>query len=256
MNFEIKPIQNDVLYEIPQISFPAYEEYKNAATQVALYIKDMPVSQDNVKDVKKTLASARKITDALNRERIDLKKKILSSYTIFEGQVKEITSIIDEADSQLRAAVRKLDELEREEKRQTLREIWDKRISQYGEIEQWMPDAFDHWLTPKHLNKSTSIKSAEDDMKAWIDSTYQDLVTASGMGEDYLYEYVRCGNLSTAIQNVKDRQEFIDSIEDEDEFLEDVNSEPVGRYTVFGVKDIALTERLFHENNINYKKEI
>lgn len=255
MNFELTPKKNDVIYEVPQISFPAYETYKAAATEVANYIADMPVSQDNIKGVKKTLASARKVSDGLNRQRIDLKKEILKNYTIFEGQVKEITGIIDTADAELRTKVRALDELERQAKRDQLREIWDKRISQYGEIEQWMPDAFDIWLQPQHLNKTTSIKSAEEDMRGWIENTYQDILTAADMGEDYIFEYLQCHSLRDAIRRVKDRKEFIDSIDDMDEFLKEVNEDPMATFVVFGSKDIALAERLLNENDINYKKE-
>lgn len=255
MNFELTPKQNDITYTVPQITFPAYEDYKAAATEIAAYVADMPVSQDNIKDVKKTLASARKISDRLNRERIDLKKEILKNYSVFEAQVKEITGIIDTADGELREKVRILDDLEREAKRDQLREIWDKRVSQYGEIEQWMPDAFDIWLTPKHLNKTTTIKAAEADMVQWIDGTYQDMITAHGMGEDYLFEYVSCRNLGEAIRRVKVREEFMETIDDMDEFLEDVNQDPFATFIVIGVKDIALTERLLNENNINYKKE-
>lgn len=255
MNYEITEHQNDVTYDVPQISFPSYEKYRNQALAIRDEISGVPVSQDNIKEVKKTLAGVRKISDRMNRARIDIKKAILANYEQFEAQVKEITGIIDDADHDLRSKVRMLDDLEREAKRDQLREIWDMRVSQYGEIEQWMPDAFDIWLQPKHLNKTTSIKNAEVDMTAWIDQTYQDMVTAQGMGEDYLYEYVRCRNLGEAIRNVKDRASFLETIDNVDEFLEDVNSDPVGRYTVFGAKDIALTDRLLNENEINYKKE-
>ena len=253
MEFELA--NYDITYKPAKVNFPAYEEFKRKATEVAEYINDMPVSQDNVKEVKKTLAEARKLSNAINQERINIKKFIMQDYTAFESQVKDITGIIDTADRELRDKVKLLEELEKQEKRDQLRVIWDKRISQYGEIEQWLPDAFDLWLQPRYLNKSVTIKSIEDEMTAWIKQTWQDLVTAQGMGEDFLYEYTCCHDLGTAIRNVKDRVDYMNSINNTDEFLEDVNSDPIGRFTVFGTKDIALTERLLNENEINYKKE-
>lgn len=255
MNFELKEINNDVLYEIPKVTFPAYQEYLEKAQMVADYISGMSVSADNIKEVKKTLADARRLTDRLNRVRIDMKREILQNYTLFEAQVKEIAGVVDSADKELRVKVRELDDMEREEKRQKLREIWDKRILHYGEIEKWIPDAFDIWLTPQMLNKSTSMKAAEESMVQWIEDKYSDILTATGMGDDYLEAYIRTGNLRDAIQWVKAREETLQLIHEDDDFLEDLTEKDTARFIVFGTKDIKLTEMLLNENGIEYRKE-
>lgn len=252
--FEIVEREHDVSYQVPEIKFTGYEDYKLQATEIGSYIRSLSVTPENVKDVKSTLAKARKVTERLNRVRIDIKKEILANYQIFESQVKEITDIIDGADSELREKVRVLDQMERDAKLEEIKILWNKRISQYEQIQKYIPDAFDRWSNPKHLNKTVTMKTIEADMTAWMKETDKNLGTAALMGDDYLYEYARIGDLGQAIDNVKDREAW--AAEHAEEELEELTAaDPVATFTIIGKKDIALTERLLNENEIAYIKK-
>lgn len=251
MDFEIQEKQNDVTYEIPAVRFPTYEEYLEKANAIAAYIGTLEVNEENIKETKHTLAEARKLTDRLTNERIRMKKDILQNFTTFEDQVKAIVTVIDKADKELRTKVKELEEAEREEKKNRIREIWDKRMAVSPEIIKVIPDAFDRWLSPKHLNKSTPMKTVEAEMTEWIRKTSADVETVSSMGEEYVAAYSKTGDLSKAINEVKMWQESI-------ELAKDVMSEQqieMAVFTVYGTKDIALTERLLKENEIIYRRE-
>lgn len=249
-NLEIIERENDITYQIPQVNFPAFEDYKQQAEAVSSYIRSLPVTQENIKAVKVELAKARKLTDRLNRSRIDIKQAILSQYTVFESQVKELCDIVGEADEELRDKVRQLEELERKCKMSEIEELWDKRISQYDEIRKYIPCALDLWFRPQYLNKTYSMKRIEDDMRDWLEECDNNIRVASKMGEDYLYEYTVTGNLAEAIELVQKREQWESELEDEDP-EEEI---PVQIFVVSGAKDIKLAEMLLKENNINYKK--
>lgn len=250
MNFEIIEKQNDVTYEIAKVEFPAYEEYKEKATAVAEYVRSTEVSPENIKEAKDILARSRKLTDRLNRARIDMKKEILQNYMNVESQIKEITGIIDEADKELRGKVRELDDAERAVKKAMILSIWDKRIINYPDIAQLIPDAFDMWLTPKHLNKTTTLKSVEADMVKWLEQTDRDMKAAEAISNECLVHYLTCGDLPTAIEAVKHLEEAEKYIEERDRMDEPVKS--VTAFVVTGKKDIELAERLLYENEINF----
>lgn len=252
MDFEIVEMQNDISFEVPSVSFPAYEEYKKKAAVVADYINGMDVTPDNIKDTKETLAKARKLTDRLNRVRIDMKKEILTNYTIFESQVKEIVDIVNKADRQLRDKVNALEEIEREKKKEEIREIWDKRILITPELEKLIPDAFSRWLSPAHLNKTASMKSVETSMTDWIRETTTEIRAAERMGEEYLTEYISCMDLANAIQRVENRKKISEVIQKTNEPEEEIVK---AIFIVYGNKDINLTERLLKENEIDYRRE-
>lgn len=253
--FDLTTQGTEVTFKPATVEFPAYEEYREKAMIVADHIGSMVVTADTVKETKKTLANARKLTDRLNRVRIDLKKALLTEYTTFEAQVKEITSIIDSADADLRAKVKALEEQERDEKAEEIRAIWDKRVAQWPMIEEVLPGAFKLWLTPKHLNKTTSMKMIEADMTEWITKTAQDIETAAKMGNEYLVAYSKSANLAQAISEVEWEKELGGRLKKM--ASEEVESIPAATFTVYGRKDIAFTERLLKENDITFdKKEI
>lgn len=251
MEFEIKETQNDVTFEIPAVNFPAYTEYLEKAEEIASYIDSLEVNEDNIKETKHTLAEARRLTDRLNEERIRMKKEILQNFNIFEGQVKEIAGVIDEADKNLRAKVKALEDIERQQKKEEIRHIWDLRIRADPMIEKIMPDAFDRWMSPRYLNKSVSMKTVESEMTQWMSETSDTMKTASEMGDEYLAAYGRTGNLSVAINEVKRQKAAMEVIREtkQEETIE------TATFTVYGTKDIALTERILKENEINYRKE-
>lgn len=251
MDFEIIEKQDDVSYDIPAVRFPAYEEYKEKAGLVAEYINSMEVSEDTIKETKTVLAKARKLTDRLNRARIDMKKDLLKNYTVFESQVKEIVGIVDDADRELRGKVRELENIERENKKQIIKEIWDKRVQTLPDLTTYFPDAFERWLSPAHLNKSVSLKYIEKDMTEWLKDVSTELDTARKLGDEYLTEYIRLGDLNRAIETVKARAEVSTLIQ-----KEDTDKTPKAIFIITGTKDINLTERLLKENEISYRKEI
>lgn len=253
MNFEIIEKQKDVTYEVAKVSFPAYEEYKQKAGEVAEYVRSVVVSPENIKEAKEVLAQSRKLTDRLNRARIDMKKEILKDYMTVESQIKEVTSIVDEADQELREKVRELDQVERDMKKERIRGIWNARLFNYPDIDDMIPDAFYRWLNPKHLNKSTSMKNVEKDMTEWMEQTRKDMRAAEAIGKECLAHYITSGNLTEAIESAK-------LVEAAEKYLDERDKEEaptvmVASFVVTGKKDIRLTERLLTENEINFIKK-
>jgi len=254
MNFEIIEKQKDVTYEVAKVSFPAYEEYKQKAGEVAEYVRSVVVSPENIKEAKGVLAQSRKLTDRLNRARIDMKKEILKDYMTVESQIKEVTSIVDQADQELRGKVRELDQVERDAKKEQIREIWNARIFNYPEISDMIPDAFDRWLNPKHLNKSESMKHVESDMTNWLEHTRQDMRAAEAISKECLVHYITGnGSLSDAIESAKLVEAAEKYLDERDK--EEAPTVAVASFVVTGKKDIELTERLLTENEINFVKK-
>ena len=250
-NLEIIERENDVTYEVPQVNFPAYEEYKEKAYAVAEHIFHMDVTEENIKEAKQTLAKSRKLTDRLDRARIDMKKDILRNYTAFERQVKEIIAIIDDADREVRSKVKDLEEAERREKKEEIYELWLKRVPAYDYdlLEAVLPNAFDRWLTPKHLNKSMTMKAIESDMTAWIQKTIAEITTLKDMGDDYLEAYTYTGDMAKAIQQVKQREDFLDTLHG---LKAEDAEEPSQTFIVYGDDNISKAEDLLRRNEIKF----
>lgn len=245
--FEMTTLPEDgVKFAPARIDFDGYEQYKEMAADIAEYINGIELTEDNVKDVKKVLADARKVTDGLNRERINIQKAINSDYKEFKGKVDELIGIIDEADSALRDKVRVLEEAEREAKKEAIIELWYKRVVHYR-IYNYFTKAYELWMTPQHLNKSMSMKAVEADMTEWLEQTERDFETLEGMDDEYLVEYLNTFDLGTAIKVVNERNKRREVVHENEE------GERTMRFIVRGDKDIKLTEMILKENGINFE---
>lgn len=253
MEFEIKN-KNDITCTIAKVEFPTFEVYLKEAQDIADYVSSMEVTEENLKSVKETLADARKVTDRLNRVRIDTRSYILTEYESFAQQIKDLTDVVSSAEAEVRKKVKELDDKEREEKKRALYLIWNDRLITYPETSGFLgKDGFEKWLKPQHLNKSKSLKSSEKEMVEWLEKTENDILAADALGEEYLTEYLTTLDFSKSVANVDRNHEImrkIREVQDDDE-----DREEIATFIVSGKKDILLVETLLKANEISYERK-
>lgn len=237
--------EKDIILVPAIITFDEFEVYKKKATAVAKHIRSFTLTEDNVPEVKEELANARRLVNALDARRKDIKNEILAPYKVLEVQVKELTGIIDEADSWLRSQLREMEEAEREAKKEKIREIWELRIGQYS-FPKYISEPFDRFIEPKHLNKSTSLKSVEQEMVDFLEKTENDITVILSMpeAEDIMVEYVGTLNLTDAIASVQKAHEYKKRFSETDRMT----------IVIEGKANIEFTKKLLTENGIPYKE--
>lgn len=237
----------------PVISFPEYKKLMKEGKEVAEFIESIELDDSNIKQVKKVLASANKAIKELNDRRIAIKKEILEPYEVFNSQIKDIEKIVKDADSKLRNEVRKLEEIERENKKSQIKDLWNKRIGQYQYAKLM---EFDDFLDNKHLNKSISMKSVEEDMVNKLESFERDLEILSKRDDkkDGISLYKEFKDLGIVLQILKEKEE---EIKRQKEVLKEieVNQEETFIFKIVGKKDKNFAEMLLKENDIEYKLE-
>lgn len=246
---ELKVLETRVVAKEGVINFPGYVELKRQALEVAEYINQMEVTEDNVKETKKVLATVNKAVKNLNDERIAIKKKMLEPYNVFEKQIKEIEEIVKTADERVRNGIRELEEKEREKKKEDIYNIWSERINHY-EFAKFM--TFDDFLTPQHLNKSVSIKKVEEEMVEFLEGSERDLKLLSGMdnSEDLIRDYKNVKDVSIVLNLENQRQEEKQKIK---EYLKNSDVETF-IFQVFSKKDKTFVEMFLKENDIKFKE--
>jgi ribosomal protein L20 len=189
------------------VSFPNYQEIYNQAIELAEHIAHVEVTEDNIKTTKKMLASVNKRVNELEDSRKAVKKELLKPYEVFENQVKQIVAVVKEADTMVRQQVKYMEEQERQEKREAIIKLWVRRMDLYPEL----MDVFTYldFITPQHLNKTTSLNKVEEEMVAFMEQTKQAVMLIADLedSEEVLVEYMRCKNPVQAIQIVKDRKQ-------------------------------------------------
>lgn len=248
-----------IIYTPGTVRFPEFEDYIAKAQAVAEVLDSTVLTEDNIQEVRLSLANARKIVNALETRRKEVKNAILEPYNVLEKQVKIITKIINEADDNLRTKVREMEEKEREDKKAVLRELWDKRISLYTFPEYISntsntSDPFDRWLTPQNLNKTYPVSNSERDMTAWMEQRERDCQSIMGMeAAGYIMDsYAASLDLASAISEGLARKRKVEEVNTK---VPESVHEPCAIYYITGETNIQFVELLFKTNNIKYRKE-
>jgi hypothetical protein len=238
------------------VVFGGYEELKRQASDLAMNIKTVEVTEDNVKISKKLLATVNKRLKELEDKRISIKKTMLEPYQEFEDQVKEIVGIVKDADAIVREQVKALEEQERIQKEQVLWDIWNKRIVQYSfkDIVQFMDFA-----KPKHMNKSTTLDAVEKEMVVFLEKVESDLQVLKGLDnvQDHINAYLNTFDLGQAMMIVKQEKERKEKI-----------SQTLGNATpttgkigylvsiqVHNEKELKLLHMILQENGFGYSTD-
>lgn len=241
MNSTSPADSTDIRIENGLIRFDGYQLYKQRAEEARDFLLTLDVNPDSEQECKRTVATARKISEKLNQEKIRIKKEVLAPYTDFENKVKEIIGIITEGEDVARDKLKAIDDNRREAKKEEIRKIWDKRKWSFisGQI---IP--FEKFLQDRHLNKTVPISEVESEMTDFFLTTSEEITFLESypLETEYIEEYLQNGfNVTRAMQTVDKRHETI----------KEIAQDPYMVIRITGKADIILAKQLLKD--VNYK---
>lgn len=256
---EVGKLNYDLSLDVEQITvwqgsiqFAEYEILKEQALDLAAEIKTVEVNEETLKISKKMLAAVNKSIKELEDRRISIKRLLLEPYQVFEGQVKEIVSIVKEADEIVRDQIRGFEENQRNEKEMILKDKFEKRIVHYSFRDLFN---FKDFLHPKHLNKTTTIEAAENEMVEFLNKLARDIKAIEKMPnpEAVLRHYTTTKDIAEAItlhahEEAKKQQiEASKTIKKDPFSVNYLVSIPIQEK-----KDLTLVEMFLKANDIDY----
>lgn len=244
---------NEIEFTPSIITFKAYDKLMNEASQVAKFLKQMEVNEENVKEAKKIRASANKAINKLQDERKKIKKELLKPYEEFNTQIQEIAKVVDEANLHVDSQIKELEEKERDQKLNEINEIWNNQVLTF-EYESLIK--FEQFMKNEYLNKTYSLNKVEVELSEWFEKVKKDIDFLKSKNEEYVVEYLNTFDVIQSMSLVDERnkaKELLKNIED-DEIVEVIEDIPTAIFEIKGNAEIKLVERLLEENEINYKK--
>lgn len=165
-----------------------FEELKKEITEKAEMYGSLVYTDENIKEAKADRAKLNKFIKILEDKRKDVKKMMLEPYTQFESQVKELVSIIGEANDNIASQVKAYTEKLREEKREKVKEIYDKAMSVEGAEGIAEILTFDRVFKESFLNSSTTFKSIVNEIEDLRDRVRHDLEVINADTGEYQFE--------------------------------------------------------------------
>lgn len=148
-----------------------FEELESELQLRLEHYNHLVVTEDAVKEAKEDLANLRKLREALETRRKDVKKQCEVPYKAFEAKEKRLVALIDAPISAINGQVKKFEEQEREQKRGEIAAVYEELVPE--EIREIIP--LNRILDPKWLNKGTTMKSIRGDIETLSKRTKVDI---------------------------------------------------------------------------------
>lgn len=146
--------------QLPVITFN-FDEVKASLEEGLSKYENLVVTDDNLKDCKATQKDLSKLRRELDTYRKDTKKEMEKPIKEFEGQCKELISLIDKVEKPIKNNIEVYDNKKREEKRLYAERYINKLI-----VDNQLTPKFADQLTvlPKYCNLTASQKSVREDL--------------------------------------------------------------------------------------------
>ena len=240
MSYTNPPDSTEIRIENGLIRFDEYELFKKRAEDARDYLMKLDVSPESEQECKRTVATARKISDQLNQEKIRIKKTVLEPYTAFEDKVKEIIAIITEGENVARDKLKAIDDQRKAVKKEDIRLLWELRSTSF-KCGEYL--TFDHFLQDRHLNKTVPISEVEKEMVQFLVEKSEDIqyLLEKPLSAEYIEEYKTCPNPLKAMSTVDRRHESIKA----------ATTEPYMVIRITGKANVILAKQLL--TDIDYK---
>lgn len=179
------------------------EMRQELATMMTAYA-DLEVTEENIPERKKDIATLRKIRTAIEDKRKETKRDYEKPFKSFEAECKSLTGIIDEQISRINADLNQFEQKRIAVKREAVRNIYNANI---GDFSEYLP--LETIYRQQWDNKSYSEKDIAGDIQTMVINVRQDLNTVEAMCAPWVDEckivYMANGNsLMSALNRFKD----------------------------------------------------
>lgn len=206
-----------------------FDEMQQALSNMMQAYAGLEVTEENIPERKKDVATLRKMKKAIDDKRKSVKAEYEKPLKAFEGKCKELTGIIDAEIERINHDLSAYEIKRRTEKQAVIRKLYDENIEGFAEF---LP--LDLIYDEKWENKTCSEKEIISDIqqeKIRVNTDLQTIQIAAGeFADDCLEQYKKCGcDLPAAMRRLEDLKSAKERAEavlrDDKNFAEEVLKE-------------------------------
>lgn len=186
-----------------------FTELKENILAIAEAYKDLAVTEDNIPERKKDVATLRKVVKAVEDKRKEVKKEHMKPYLAFESEIKEVEALVDDVINPINDAIKQVEDEAKLAKLEKCKELYEQQVPM--EYREYIP--MESVMSDKWLNKTTSEKDIIYDISEKITSLKQDLNTLESLGipeeiKEKTYRLYKQHGLAFAVQAVSNYKEL------------------------------------------------
>lgn len=184
-------------------------ELEENVLSIAKAYEGLEVTEENIPERKKDVATLRKVVKAIEDKRKEVKKEHMKPYTAFEAEIKAVECKIDDVINPINESIKEFEDKAKLEKLERCKELYLEHIPEslrpYIPLEAVMKDSW--------LNKSTADKDIIYDLSEKLTAVKTELSTLESIGipeeiKDRVYSVYKLSGLVSAVKTVSDYKEL------------------------------------------------
>ena len=172
----------DLETALPAVIDFNFEELKTELTERLHHYNTMVVTEDSIQEGKADRANLRKLRDAIETRRKEVKKRCEQPYKSFEAQVKELVALIDAPIAAIDGQIKTFEDQQRQQKYEEIQAIYDEQVP--DTIRDIIP--LQRILDPTWLNKGTSKKKITEAIETLVKRTNVDMALLDSVNPKYM----------------------------------------------------------------------
>lgn len=159
-----------------------FDELKTELAERLEHYNHMVVTEDTIQAGKEDRANLRKLRDAIETRRKEVKRQCEQPYKAFEARVRELTALIDAPIMAIDSQVKAFEEQQRQQKAAEIEAIYADLVP--DTIKEIIP--LRRVMDPSWLNKGTSMKKITEAIEQIVKRTNVDMALIDGVDPKYL----------------------------------------------------------------------
>lgn len=184
-------------------------ELEENVLAIAKAYEGLEVTEENIPERKKDVATLRKVVKAIEDKRKEVKKEHMKPYTAFEAEIKAVECKIDDVINPINDSIRVFEEKAKTEKLEKVKELYAAHIP--DEYKEYIP--FESVMKDSWINKSTHDKDIIYDLSEKLTAVKTELSTLESIGipeeiKDRVYGVYKLSGLVSAVKTVSDYKEL------------------------------------------------
>lgn len=185
-----------------------FDQLRDSLKEMMSAYKGMVYTEDSITVAKKDLATLRKLKEAVEDKRKEIRRKCLEPYNVIETQAKQLTSLIDEPIMAINGQIRDYEDARRREKKEEIMKFMSESFSDLpSEIAKRLEFKT---YSPSWENATTTKKTWAEAIKSAHDQTASELKIIDEVDDDFrdmaMQSYRNNLVLAEALQKVNELQ--------------------------------------------------
>ena len=218
-------VQEDFAKNLPQIVSNLAEVKSWAEQQTKADREIVLLTDEDFDNARERCAKLNKMINFIEDKRKEVKKEYNRPYDIFEKATKEVVAVLSSAREHQWSQVIKAEELEKEKKKQRLREYWEEKTTNHIVSNRTFEQIFDS----KWLNKGTKIETAFVEIDKIFETTLSDIYAIRSLNSEFqvsLLEYYKDGHNVSEVISYNNRLQAQKQAQIEREEQSRINTQP------------------------------